>query len=134
LHGRWHLALSIESIVNQSLKSEGIMKSSPWLFAAAMSFSGLALAQSAPSSGVTENTDPAKISAIEQHAQELASRPASGASGTSGASGASAATTDQGGDMKTQGTRKHKHKSTQKKSAKDKPASDTPMATENKGS
>jgi phosphate-selective porin len=85
------------------------MKSSAWLFAAAMSVSTLALAQSAQSSGVTESTDPAKISAIEQHAQELASRPAG------------AATADQGGDM-----------ATHKPRAKDKPPSDTPMATEGK--
>ncbi|MDB5915769.1 MAG: hypothetical protein JWR40_3 [Massilia sp.] len=96
------------------------MKSSAWLFAAAMSVSTLALAQSAQSSGVTESTDPAKISAIEQHAQELASRPAG------------AATADQGGDMKTQGKSRSKSKATHKPRAKDKPPSDTPMATEGK--
>ncbi len=99
------------------------MKSSAWLFAAAMSVSSLALAQSAQSSGVTESTDQAKISAIEQHAQELASRPAS------------ATTADQGGNMKAQGkSRKTKASNTNKSRAKAKPAaSDTPMATENKG-
>jgi hypothetical protein len=95
------------------------MKSSAWLFAAAISVSGVALAQTAPSSGVTESTDQAKISAIEQHAQELASRPAS------------AATADQGSDMKAQSTPKHKSKA--KRATKAKPPSDTPMATESKG-
>jgi hypothetical protein len=97
------------------------MKSSAWLFAAAISVSGVALAQTAQSSGVTETTDQAKISAIEQHAQELASRPAS------------AATADQGSDMKAQGTPTPKHKSKAKRATKAKPPSDTPMATESKG-
>ena len=96
------------------------MKSSAWLFAAAMSVSGLALAQTAQSSGVTENTDPAKISAIEQHAQELASRPAP------------SATEGQGGDMKMKGKSHHKGKAMHKPKTKAKPASDTPMATESK--
>ena len=48
------------------------MKPSAWLFSAAMSVSCLALAQTAPQSQVTENTDPAKIAEIERRAQELA--------------------------------------------------------------
>lgn len=96
------------------------MKSSAWLFAAAMSVSGLALAQSAPGSGVTETTDQAKISAIEQHAQQLASRPAS------------ATSADQGGDATAHGAAHHKSKAKHKRAMKAKPASDTPMATDSK--
>jgi hypothetical protein len=112
---RWHLALNRRKHLN-----EEIMKSSAWLFIAAMSISGMALAQSTQGSGVTEITDPAKISAIQQHAQELASRPAS------------AAPMDHGGDMKAHGTRHHKGKAMHKHGTKAKPASDTPMATESK--
>ena len=98
------------------------MKSSAWLFAAAMSVSGLALAQTAQGSGVTENTDPAKISAIEQHAQELASRPPSAAT----------APVDEGGQMKHSGMRHHKGKPMHKAAKKAKPPSDRPMATDSK--
>ena len=101
------------------------MKASPWLFAAAMSVSGLAPAQMAQSSGVTEITDPARIAAIEQRARELAARPA-----------AATATANEGGQMKHKGMRHHKnkamHKGMHKGMKKDKPASDTPMATDSK--
>ena len=96
------------------------MKASPWLFAAAISASGLAPAQMAQSSGVTEITDPARIAAIERRAQELASRPAA------------TATADKGGQMKHKGMRHHKNKGMHKGMKKDKPASDMPMATDSK--
>ena len=101
------------------------MKASPWIFAAAMSVSSLALAQTPQSSGVTEITDPARIAAIERRAQELASRPA-----------AATATMNEGGQTKHKGMRHHKnkamHKGMHKGMKKDKPASDTPMATDSK--
>ena len=104
------------------------MKPSAWLFAAAMSAAGLAAAQAPQSSGVTETTDPAKIAAIEQRAQELASRPA-------------AATANEGDQMKHKGMRHHKNKAmhkgmhkgmkkdTSQDKSQDKPPSETPMAT-----
>ena len=98
------------------------MKASPWLFAAAMSASGLAPAQMAQSSGVTEITDPARIAAIEQRARELASRPAAPAT----------ATAAKDGQMKHKGMRHHKNKAMHKGVKKDKPASDTPMSTDSK--
>ncbi len=92
------------------------MKSRIWLVAAAMSVSSLALAQSG---GVTENTDPAKIAAIEQHAQQLAS---------------GAPTTPMMDDMHKHHMGHHKHhKGMHKHAAKDKGAEDKPMANESKG-
>lgn len=95
------------------------MKFSPWLVAAAMSVSSLALAQ-----GVTESTDPAKISAIEQHAQQL----------TSGTQ-----TTPMMGDHDNMrghhmhGKHHHKHGMRHHKSKEAKPSADKPMANESKG-
>ena len=96
------------------------MKASAWIFAAAMSVSSLALAQTPQSSGVTEITDPARIAAIEQRAQQLASRPAA------------TATADKGAQIKHKGMRHHKGKAMHKSMKKDKPAADTPMATDSK--
>lgn len=102
------------------------MKSTTFLFAAAMSVSGLAMAQSATNPGVTEITDPAKISAIEQHAKELAAR------------GPMTPMMGEHDNMKmNKGGMHHKkhramrHRATKK--AQDKAAPDTPMATESKG-
>ena len=107
------------------------MKPSTWLFAAAMSVSGLALAQSGSNPGVTEITDPAKIAEIEQHAQQLAAR---------------GQTTPAMGEHEHKGMHKRgmhhnkhramhhrgmKHKANDK--AKEKASPDTPMATESKG-
>lgn len=95
------------------------MKASAWLFAAAMSASGLALAQAATPPGVTESTDPAKIAEIERHAQQLAS-------------GAQA--TPAMGEHDQMKKRHHKNKAKHKHAMKEKEkaASDTPMATESK--
>jgi uncharacterized protein involved in copper resistance len=104
------------------------MKSSTWLFAAAMSVSGLVMAQTNP--GVTEITDPAKISAIEQHAQELAARGQ-----TTPAMGEHDMNMDKGG-MHHKKHRAMRHRAMKNKAtdkAKDKAAPDTPMATESKG-
>ena len=101
------------------------MNSSAWILSAALSVSTLALAQDA---GVTETTDPAKIAAIEQHAQALASRP-------------SAMATGEGGQVSQHGMRHHKSKAMHsdkahhpraKKDKAGKPASDMPMATDSK--
>lgn len=96
------------------------MKSTTWLFAAAMSVSGLALAQST----VTQITDPAKIAEIEQHAQQLAA-------------GGQAQPTPAMGEHEQMHKQKKMHhramKSKAKAKAKDKAAPDTPMATESKG-
>lgn len=97
------------------------MKSSVWLFAAAISVSGLALAQNAPKAGVTEITDPAKIAEIEQHAQQLAA----GQSATPAPA--------EHGHMRKHGMRHHKHKAKHERAMKDKAPSDTPMATDSKG-
>ena len=96
------------------------MKARAWLFAAAMCASGLAPAQTARNSGVTEITDPARIAAIEQRARELASRPAA------------TAMAGKGSQMKHKGMRHHKNKAMHKGVKKDRPASDTPMATDSK--
>ena len=95
------------------------MKPSAWLFAAAMSTAGLALAQTEPKSTVRETTDPASIAEIERRGQELASR------------GQTAPTMDAHDDKKHQGARQHKHKAKQKRAMKDKPSPDQP-ATDNK--
>ncbi len=63
------------------------MKSSAWLFAAAMCAAGAALAQTEPQSTVTETTDPAKIADIERRAQELASSRTSSPSTTAASAG-----------------------------------------------
>ncbi|MBC7452427.1 MAG: hypothetical protein H7335_01720 [Massilia sp.] len=88
-----------------------------------MSLSGLALAQTAMNTGVTESTDPAKIAEIERHAQQLASR----ASATP-----------------VMGEREHmdkhgmhhnkdkKHKTMHKRAKKGAAPSEVPMATERK--
>lgn len=98
------------------------MKSTTWLFAAAMSVSGLAMAQST----VTEITDPAKISEIEQHAKQLAA----------GGQSQSEATPAMG-EHQHMGQHKKMHhramKNKAKAKAKDKAAPDAPMATESKG-
>ena len=97
------------------------MKSSIWLFAAAVSVSGLALAQTAPSSTVTEINDPAKIAEIERHAEELAARQAKA---------------DERGHAQKHkqkhGKSHHKNKAKQQPAAQETPPSDTPMAPEPK--
>jgi hypothetical protein len=110
----------ISQSLNQSLRSEEIMKASAWLFSAAMSVSGLALAQTAPQPHVTESTDPAKIAEVERHAQELAAKRTT-------------PTMDEGDHMQKQRTRPNKNKAKQKRAKKDKAPSDTPMAPETKG-
>ncbi len=100
------------------------MKFSPWLAVAAMSVSSLALAQSAMNPGVSESADPAKISAIEQHAQQLMS---------------GAQTTPMMGDhdgMHEHGMHHkhhHKHGMHHQKGKDAKPADEKPMANESKG-
>ena len=86
------------------------MKARTWLFAAAMSVSGLALAQT--NAGVTQSTDPAKIAEIERHAEQLKS-----------------------GQPTTPMMDKHHkhHKAMHRRAMKEKAPSDTPMATESKG-
>lgn len=102
------------------------MKSTVLLFAAAISVSGLALAQTAPKGGVTEITDPAKIAEIERHAQELA------------ASQSAAPMMDEHERMRAHATRHHKQKPMHRrpmreKAMKDKAPADTPMAPDSKG-
>lgn len=96
------------------------MKTSAWLFAAAMSTAGLALAQTEPQPGVKEITDPAKIAEIERHAQELASRSQT------------TTTTTEHEARKHHGARHPKHKAKQKRAMKDKAPPDQPAATEGK--
>lgn len=97
------------------------MKPSVWLFAAAMSVSSLALAQS---SAVREITDPAKIAEIERHAQELSS----GSQPTT-----TATTMDEHEHMRHHGGRHHqKHKAKHHRAMKEKAAADQPMANEAK--
>lgn len=50
-------------------------KTSMALLLSLASISGVALAQSSPTSDIRESTDPSRISAVEQHARELSSRP-----------------------------------------------------------
>jgi hypothetical protein len=103
------------------------MKASTWLLAAAMSVSGLALAQTASNAGVTEITDPARIAEIEQHARQLASRgqatPAMGE--------------HERMRMHKRGMHHNKHRAMHhrgmKNKANEKAAPDTPMAAESKG-
>lgn len=99
------------------------MKASAWLFSVAMSVSGLALAQSAPQSRVTESTDPAKAAEVERHAQELAER------------GHKTPAMDEGGHAKKEKAHSTKSKAKQKPAKKEKatPPSDAPMAPEAKG-
>jgi hypothetical protein len=97
------------------------MKASTWLFAAAMTASSLALAQTAKNPGATEITDPAKIAEIERHAQQLAS------------AGPATTMTGERANMKKHGMRHHKNKAMHKRAMKDKAPSDMPMATESKG-
>lgn len=102
------------------------MKSRTWLFAAALSISGLAMAQAPMKQGVTQNTDPAKIAEIEAHAQRLAS----------GAAAAPAPMMGEHEHMRKHGMRHHHkrmHKGMSKHDMKEKAPSDTPMATEPKG-
>lgn len=98
------------------------MKATTWLFAAAMSVSGLALAQSGQ---VTTITDPAKIAEIERHAEQLKSgQPAT-------------PMMDEQQVKKHNAMRHHKqrkhHKAMHRGAKKDKAPADTPMATESKG-
>jgi hypothetical protein len=99
------------------------MKATTWLFAVAMSVSGLALAQS--NQGVTVITDPAKIAEIERHAEQLKNNQP-----------ATPMASEHHG-KKHHGMRHHKHrkhhKAMHKGVKKDKAPSDTPMATESKG-
>lgn len=97
------------------------MKSCTWLFAATMSISGFALAQSPSNPGVTETTDPAKIAEIEKHAQELAAR------------GQNSPAMGERGHMKKHGSHHQKNKAMHKQEKKDKMPTDAPMATESKG-
>ncbi|MET0859162.1 MAG: hypothetical protein ABWY27_20610 [Telluria sp.] len=91
------------------------MKSSAWLFAAAISAAGAALAQTEPQSTVTETTDPAKIADIERRAQELASRAPS--------SSTTATTADESHRADKHNSRSQKHKSKNKRANKDKASS-----------
>jgi hypothetical protein len=99
------------------------MKATTWIFAAAMSVSGLALAQS--NQGVTTITDPAKIAAIEAHAEQLKNNQPT------------TPMMDEQHGRKHHGMRHHKnrkhHKAMHQGAKKDKAPSDTPMATESKG-
>lgn len=105
------------------------MKSRTWLFAAALSVSGLAMAQSGGNSGVTEITDPARIAAIEQHAKELAARgPATPMMGEH-----DGMSMNKGTHSKKHRAARHRAKSKAMDKAKDKAAPDAPMATESKG-
>jgi Skp family chaperone for outer membrane proteins len=101
---------------NHSLRSEEIMKASAWLFSVAVSVSGLALAQSAPQSRVTESTDPAKVAEVERRAQELEERKRT--------------TPTMEKKQKAHST---KGKAKQKPAKKEKAPADAPMATEGKG-
>lgn len=99
------------------------MKARTWLFAAAISVSGLALAQT--NAGVTTITDPAKIAEIERHAEQLkGNQPAT-------------PMMDEQHGKKEHGMRHHKqrkhHKAMHKGMKKEKAPADTPMATESKG-
>ena len=99
------------------------MKARTWLFAAAMSVSGLALAQT--NAGVTQSTDPAKIAEIERHAEQLKSgQPTT-------------PMMDKHHGKRHHGMRHHKHhkhhKAMHRRAMKEKAPSDTPMATESKG-
>ncbi|MES2758303.1 MAG: hypothetical protein V4693_13090 [Pseudomonadota bacterium] len=88
-----------------------------------MSAAGVALAQSAPQSGVTESTDPAKIAEIERHAQELASRQST----------TTATTAEQQVATKQPGARHtKKSKAKSKRTMKDKAPPDQPATTEAK--
>lgn len=110
-----------------------MMKSSSWVIVSAVFFSGFAMAQSG--SSVTESTDPAKISAIEQHAQQLTS----GGSGMQ-ATGSQGMGQEQGMNHMKHGMKhgmkhhkKHRmmhHKA--KAAMQDKAAPDQPMANEAK--
>jgi hypothetical protein len=94
------------------------MKSSTWIFAATLSISGFAIAQSPPNPGVTETTDPAKIAEIEKHAQELEAR---------------GQTTPAAGEKDhAKKSKHHKSKAKPKDENKDKAPADTPAATESK--
>lgn len=93
------------------------MKTTTLLFAAAMSVSGLALAQTT----VNQITDPAKIAEIEQHAKQLAA---------GGQSQSQSEAMPAMGDHEHMGQHKkmhHRAKSKAKAKAKDKAAPDTPM-------
>lgn len=98
------------------------MKATTWLFAAAMSVSGLALAQNA---GVTTITDPAKIAEIERHAEQLKS-------GQPTTPMMEEHTGKRQHGMRHHGKRHHK-KAMHNRAMKEKAPSDTPMATESKG-
>lgn len=96
------------------------MKARTWLFAAAISVSGLAMAQT-----VTTITDPSKIAEIERHADQLkGNQPA-------------APMMDEQHGKKHHGMRHHKqakhHKAMHKGEMKEKAPADAPMATESKG-
>lgn len=96
------------------------MKPGIWLFSAAVAFSSIALAQTAPKSQVTETTDPAKIAEVERHAQELAAEEQK--------------SQEQMQQKKSKSSEKQKSKAKHKGAKKEKAPSETPMpAPENKG-
>ena len=101
------------------------MKSSAWLFAAAMSAAGFTLAQTEPQSTVKQTTDPASIAKIERRAQELSSRNQSSSTTTT-------STGEQHEGKKHRSARHDKHKAKQKRTMKNKAPSDQPTATEGK--
>lgn len=101
------------------------MKARTWLFAAAISVSGLALAQTATNPGVTVITDPAKIAEIERHAEQLkGNQPA-------------APMMEEHHGKQHHGMRHHKqrrhHKAMHRGAKKESAPADAPMATESKG-
>jgi hypothetical protein len=67
---------------------------------------GGAWAQNAPTSGISESTDPAKVQEVEKRAQDMQSRQQQSSSGASNA---------DSGKSSSAAKKKHKHK--QKKSA-----------------
>jgi hypothetical protein len=113
----------VSQSIRTNFKKEAIMKATTWLFAAAMSVSGLALAQS--NAGVTTITDPAKIAEIERHAEQLKSGQPS------------TPMMDEQHGMRHHGMRhhgkRHHKKAMRNRAMKDKAPSDTPMAPEAKG-
>ena len=90
------------------------MKSRAWLAVALLSISSVALAQ-----GINETTDPAKIAAIEQHAQQLQS------------GGHAAPMMSEKGHMHKHPMRHLKGKA-HKGAMKDKASADKPLANEGK--
>jgi hypothetical protein len=116
----FRLIRSVENSVGayrKSLTEVTMKKSTLAVFVSLFSLASAAFAQNVTSGEIQESTDPAKISAIEQHAMELQQQQAQSGQETSGASGTEGTAPQHKPKHRHHMKKKHQGKSGAKQSA-----------------